>query len=371
LCSTVLGQYQITDLGTLGGTYSGAGFINNKGQIAGDAQFSSTGPYVATLFDSSGMGNNINFGTYPGYPSSGISSINSNGKMVGGAGNDSNQHCALLFDSTGAGNNVCLGNLSHLAGFSDYVNSSACSINDQDMIVGNSFVYINYTARYRATLFDPTGSGNNIDLGTLGGPYSFAFSVNNHNQIVGWASNSNNDRYATLFDPTGSGNNKNLGVATGGLWSSAWSINDKGQIVGETSYDLGRYQRHATLFDITGSGNNIDLGTLSNGGKSWARCINNNGQIVGYADSSGYDRATLFDPTGAGNNIDLNTLIPANSGWTLRQACSINDNGWIVGIGKSPSGKDHAFLLKPIPEPCTLGLLALGGALISRRKVNR
>ena len=70
-----------------------------------------------------------------------------------------------------------------------------------------------------------------------------------------WMSDDNSGIYhATLFDPTGNGNNIALG-ALGGSGSRASSINNYGQIVGE---DLGV----ATLFDLTGGGNNIDLNTL-------------------------------------------------------------------------------------------------------------
>jgi len=65
--------------------------------------------------------------------------------------------------------------------------------------------------------------------------------------------------------------------------------------------------------------------------------INDHGQIVGIArDGIGTYRATLFDPTGSGNNIDLNMLIDPGLGWTLEYAYSINNNGWIVGVGRNP-----------------------------------
>jgi hypothetical protein len=91
---------------------------------------------------------------------------------------------------------------------------------------------------------------------------------------------------------------------------------------------------------------------------------------VGWAEnSSGNGRAVLFDPTGGGNNINLNTLIDPSLGWTLITANSINDNGWIVGVGYNrynPDSYQRAYLL--IPEPATLSILALGCLAIPRKR---
>ena len=156
-----------------------------------------------------------------------------------------------------------------------------------------------------------------------------------------------------MFDSTGAGNNIDLGTI-GRRESVAYSINNNGQIVGVENFV-------ATLFDPTGGGNNIDLGTLG-GWVSIAYSINNNGQIVGGADG----KATLFDPTGGGNNIDLNTLVDPTLGWTLMYAYSINDNGWIVGQGINPAGYGRAYLL--IPEPASALIMVLGVTLIASKR---
>jgi len=49
-----------------------------------------------------------------------------------------------------------------------------------------------------------------------------------------------------------------------------------------------------------------------------------------------------------GQAVDLNNLIPKRSGWELRDAYDINDNGWIVGVGRK-NDEWRAYLLRPIP----------------------
>ncbi len=193
-------------------------------------------------------------------------------------------------------------------------------------------------------------------------------------QIVGWAdcvSNNSNPSHshACLFDVPHGTNNIDLGTL-GGDYSIAYSINDSGLIVGQADYStvytpLFHSYYHACIFDASGDGDNIDLGTLG-GLTSAALFANNENQIVGYAsDSSGQQKACLFDSTGQGNNINLNTLIDPSSGWILKEANCINNNGWIVGYG-TYNGIDQAFLLTP--EPTTLLLFGLGGFVLRKRK---
>jgi len=359
-------SYKVIDLGSLGGSWpnSVAYSVSDNGQIVGKSQASSSYPRYerATIFDPRGSGSNIDLGTLgDGWYNSCANFVNNKGQVVGYVHRYSNVDQvdywrAAMFDPTGGGNNIDLGTLGG-------ARSEARSINDRGQIVGNAEDGSG-PGKFQATLFDPTGAGNNINLRAPDNTWSLANCINEKGQIVGWSSRySNANMHATLFDPTGNGNNIDLGLI-GGDYNRSWaySINNLGQIVGNCGNDMG-YSR-ATLFDPTGHGNNLNLGVL--GGRwSYATSINDKGQIVGYAsDSSGQYRATLFDPTGNGNNVDLNTLINPSSGWFLYQAWSINEQGWIVGSGVNSDGA-HAFLLTP--EPATLLLLGLG-AVILRRK---
>lgn len=74
-----------------------------------------------------------------------------------------------------------------------------------------------------------------------------------------------------------------------------------------------------------------------------ALSVNNQGFVVG-ADSSA-SRAVGWTPNGT--LVDLNGLLPADSGWILFHAHGINNRLEIVGMGQTPSGQNHAFLLRP------------------------
>jgi hypothetical protein len=76
-----------------------------------------------------------------------------------------------------------------------------------------------------------------------------------------------------------------------------------------------------------------------------------------------------------GLNIFLGVCI-ISSGWSLQQAKSIDDSGWIVGTAyNSISNTQHALLLTPVPESetCAMllaGLVSIGAMLRTRHLAN-
>jgi probable HAF family extracellular repeat protein len=274
----------------------------------------------------------IDLGTLGGNGSEALF-INNNGQIVGFSYDSSNVLRPCLFDSTGRGANIDLGTLGDNTSW-----GWAYSINNNGRIVGQN---------NGACLFDSTGGGANITLGA-----GAAYSINNNGRIVGQSNGG-----ACLFDSTGGGENINLGSLGGNPnLGTAYSINDNSQIIGWAFNNSNRYR--ACLFDSKGGGANINLGTL---GGDWSKAFSNNniGQIVGASTmNSGYsEHAVLFDPTGGGANIDLGSF-GGYSGDSM--AYSINDLGQIVGYANGPNNSyQHACFFDPTGQGNNIDLNTL------------
>ncbi len=283
--------------------------------------------------------NIIDLGTLEGYDISRVWSINNEGQIVGEVLNPGPPYTsrAVLFDASGDGNNIDLGTLGGETGW-------AYSINNNGQIVGGSDSN-DLQPIIHATIFDPNGTGNNIKLGNEG----FASSINDNGQIVGVEVNGAGYEVAKLFDYYDANNNMELGMIAGFNNSRAHSINNNGRVVG-FAYNYLSSGLRAVLFDSNYQGNNIDLGTLG-GQYSAAISINDNGQIVGRADTSGGStHAVLFDPNGTGNNIDLGIL----TGCNFFVATCINNCGQIVGQA-SPDGVFSTLFRAVLFDPTGCG----------------
>lgn len=156
--------------------------------------------------------------------------------------------------------------------------------------------------------------------------------------------------------------------------SIAYDINNRGIVVGEMeTYDAAR-KPYFAAFIWSASDGMHELSTPAGAfSKAWS--INDRGQVVGILlEDGGRDyqyNAVMWDN---GELIDLNSFLPTNSGWILLEATDINEAGQIVGAGLI-NGEQHAFLLTPhnVPEPSTLFLLGAGfaGLAFARTRMRR
>jgi probable HAF family extracellular repeat protein len=203
--------------------------------------------------------------------------------------------------------------------------SSAYGINNAGQVVGSSDTA---GGDYRAFLYS---GGQMQDLGTLSGDSSSAFGINSSGTVAGYTYITAPGGPANTAFLCSGGQMQALGAA--GKASTGYSINDSGQVVGESNSSSG--QTHAVLYS---NGQTQDLGTLTGDVFSSARGINNLGQVAGFSESAGgIDRAFLYS---GGTMQSLGTL----TGDLNSYAYSINNAGQVVGVSRNASLASHAFL---------------------------
>ncbi len=272
--------------------------------------------------------------------------------------------CALVFSqgrSLAQDQNVTytITDLGTLGGTS----SVGCGLNSRGEVVGRSSIATGQSHAFRWT------DGEMTDLGTLPGlPFSEARNINNRGQVVGDSTVQFHTPpfHAVLWEKDGE--IVPLGTLPGGFASFAIGINQRGQVVGG-SRTVSR-QLHAFLWE---EGVMTDLGTLPGETFSVARAINNRGHVVGNSAplELGFfgDCPTTPIPVQPGHAAlwdsgvtDLGTL-----GGIFSIAKGINDHGRIVGSSTLASGEEHAFLLR---DGTMSDLGTLGGTYSLANQIN-
>ena len=166
-----------------------------------------------------------------------------------------------------------------------------------------------------------------IDLGTLGGFYTYAYAINDQGQVIGNGYTVDGDLHAFFWE---NGVMTDLGTL-GGVTTLASAINAQGQVVGY-SYTVSGYNR-AFVWE---NGVMTDLGTLG-GNSSVAEANNDLGRVVGGSTLlSGGSHAFLWDN---GVMTDLGTL-----GGNQSIARNMNERGQVVGDSRTTEGSSRAFL---------------------------
>jgi len=307
--------YEVTQLGSLGGTASAGSSINNRGWVSGFSTLPDDQIMHAVLWRDGAV---VDLRTLGGADTN--SAVlwpvkNNTGVVVGVTETDEldplgeSWSCSFFFPSVTG--HTCLG-----------------------------FVW---------------QDGEMSPLPTLGGNNGFATGANNLGQVVGWAE-------TTFHDPTCNGDQVLQFHAA--LWdtrddtfleappralpplpsdsvSSATAINDRGQVVGISGIcdvAVGRFSAaHAVLWE---DGVPTDIGDL--GGVAWntPMAINHQGEVVGFANVPGGDdpgdfNAHAFRWTEGDGIEDLGTLpgaVPGDPDDAISQGLGINGRGQVVGL---------------------------------------
>jgi probable HAF family extracellular repeat protein len=360
-------RYTVTDLGTLGGTYSYAYGLNNAGAVAGgSATQSQTGGLYQTAFLWYG-GQMIDLGTLGGHAcptcnseaggpnASGESALISETSKTDPNGEDfcgfgTHRQCLAATWKNGA-----LTALPALGGH----NSQAYWVNDQGRVIGfaengtpDSTCAVPFQAlRFEAVMWDANGKIHELQP-LQGDTVGFAIGINDFGQAVGVSGLCSNTTlppvgpggpHAVLWGSDGSATD--LGSLPGSVGNNvAGSINNRGDVVGTSVLSDGTV--HGYLW--TKQAGMQDLGTLPGDSVTVPPCchtINIKRQVAGFScpGPQGACRAFLWQDQVL---TDLNTLLPKDSPWYLQAALSINDAGQIVGYGLI-NGNIHAFLATP------------------------
>jgi len=290
----------LTDLGMLGGTGSLAYRLNDSGTLVGkiyqegDDQAISYANGVVTVLP------------VPG-PSE-ANDINASGAITGtasfpGADGFPEPHAFIYA-------NGVLTDLGGLAG-SPQTFSYGNGINDAGHVAGTAVVGDFPNLPSNPFLYK---KGALHDLGNFGGIFSNGWAINNHDQVVGSA-------------------------------GRAFDENDPGNLYPISAFLYSKGVLH-------------NLGSMIPNGNSSAYDINDQGQVVGFTDTLTGGLAYLY---AAGSMVLLDTLIDPASGWSVVKAVGINEAHQIAATA-CKDGLCYAVrldLTAAVPEP---GMVLLFGA---------
>jgi probable HAF family extracellular repeat protein len=207
-------------------------------------------------------------------------------------------------------------------------------------------------------------SYNIVDLGTVAGcTESEAYGINNKGQIVGETSTSSGISRPFIFD-----NGTMTDLAQFGAWPNtcAYGINGSGQVAGGPNDPAGRYAGYGDGYSFSGaflysSGTVTPVPPL-NGSLSYycgANAINDSGAVVGYSEyGDAWEGA--FRYSGGTTSTSLGTLY----GLYQSNAVAVNAGGqiagWAAGLGYAPTF--HAVVWSSSGSIRDLGTLGGSGA---------
>ncbi|HEX5386738.1 MAG TPA: hypothetical protein VFW66_08575 [Gemmatimonadales bacterium] len=351
-------HYTITDLGTLGGSFSIAYDINDAGRVSGAATVPGELQHAVYWAD----GKITDVGTLGG-PNSEAAGRSERAELA--ILSDTRERDPLEENFCGLGTGLVCGAavwshgtltaLPTLGG----INAAAFMDNTAGMIVGVAEdgtrdatcippqkSHFQAVAWYRGTIHElPPLPSDEVGI---------ALRLNDRGQAVGTSGLCSNTTYggfalgphAVLWDH---GTPINVGDLGGGGVAVAADVNNRGEVVGSASVSAGGL--HPFLW--TRATGIRDLGVMSSDPADVANTpfeINDRGQMVGASCDAtlAVCRGYLWEH---GVMTDINDLLPADSPLYVMLPFALNDRGQIAGLALVTStGEVHAFLATPAPD---------------------
>lgn len=185
-------------------------------------------------------------------------------------------------------------------------------------------------------------SGTMTDLGSLGGTDqgSSGEAINLSGEVAGLSQTKTAGvTHAALWTGKTTVDLGALAPLSSGSWSSAFGINDAGQVVGSwaPSQSMRSTGSHPWLYS-NGTMTSLTVPSDLTAPSCEATAINNNGQILGNCTSG-----TAAGPALLWQNGTVTTL-SALGGLHVTYATAINNNGQIAGYGTTSTGATQGFL---------------------------
>jgi len=362
--------YRLIMLATLGGPEAGVGngpFLGNSAVVAGTADTATLDPYGATdnssfngdkyvqhtyLWSHGALTDLGALGPDPAKNSSYANWLSPRGAVAGLSDNGtidplthSEEVDAVVWQD---GKITNLGTFGGNEGQAFGMNSQGEVTGGADNATPDKYSILGDGQQTRAFLW---ANGHLRDLGTLGGPDSLGWFLNDHGQVLGVSDTSATPDPVTGQPPASvflwqNGTMRDLGNLGGSVptFGGLAAFNDAGEVTGQSNL-AGNKIFHAFLWN---GHKMIDLGTFG-GALSSPTWMNDRGEVIGWADLPKYLGPNLGEPGDQmyqafvwdnGAATDLGTL----PGDKCSTAWGINDEGVIVGAAGVCHGAVDAFI---------------------------
>lgn len=341
--------YQLTDLGSFGGSRMNPMAINNHGMVVGGAI--AEGANITLAFRWDAEGGLAQLPAMSSNRSAYANDINDDGLIVGQAYTPSlNVSRAVSWSPPSHGFP------SSLFVYNDY--AAAVAVNDHGVVAGNREAEAYSNGTQRAFAWDAEDGVQELEpvSGTSWQTRSTALAINDAGIVVGSSGSDRSHNPPVRWMPDGSavslfGSEQRSGRAV--------DINNAGEILITSGSGTATWTQEEGLRDLI----SLDSSRLV------GRGLNEHGFVVGVAREAGQDDRPFAWSEEHGTRYLQDLLDASGTGWQLLSANAVNDHGWIVGEALV-DGDRHGYMLQPIPEPTSLILVAGSAALLltSRRR---